>query len=543
MTQSHPDQSFDKRALMPKTPGTRELCFAFFLFLAFSLVSLYFSSIHSPFYRYSYFQDANVYMSVAKAMKHGLMPYRDVFDHKGILLYLINYAATLLFPKSMTGIYLILSLSLTGFLFYGYRIARMFIPVGPSLLAAILPLLFRVGSESLFPFGLGPSEEYMLPCLMACLFYLIRLSQPSEEYPNNGTNRLFFDSLIVGLFSGMMLWIKYSTLPAIGVSFLLLYIFLFSQKRGKDVLRSLSGVCLGVLLISMPLLLFLGAKGIAGDMWSSYILFNSKYVGGKVPDGYSADNMSNLYRTLPQILLSVPGILYLRKKTTWITRTGAGCVLAYLIMNLLTVLISGRFYYYYFLAFMPFPVLATTAVLHWIREIFARQSRIGFSRTMSRALIAGSIVLILSVNIYSSKINLPNGSVLYPKTNMEHCAEAINEYWDQNGNGRPPRIISFTVMEAGLMQLCDTYPQNRYFYMPGVFGSEADAIIREQISYIEQGTVDFVFVYGNYSAASLVSQTNAEYEQIYIRENLRSGDGSHYYIYAKVDRIQEDGKG
>jgi ABC-type molybdate transport system substrate-binding protein len=79
--------------------------------------------------------------------------------------------------------------------------------------------------------------------------------------------------------------------------------------------------------------------------------------------------------------------------------------------------------------------------------------------------------------------------------------------------------------------------------MPGVFGPEADTIIREQISYIEQGTVDFVFVYGNYSAASLVSQTNAEYEQIYIRENLRSGDGSHYYIYAKVDRIQEDGKG
>lgn len=123
------------------SPSTRERVRVFFLFLATALISLFFCCFHSPFYRFSIYPDANAYMGVARAIGHGLMPYRDVFDHKGILLYLINYGAGSLFPKSMTGVYLSISLSLTIFLWYGYRIARMFLSTIPSLIAT-LSLLF-----------------------------------------------------------------------------------------------------------------------------------------------------------------------------------------------------------------------------------------------------------------------------------------------------------------------------------------------------------------------------------------------------------------
>ena len=35
--------------------------------------------------------DSSVFRTIALQMDEGIMPYRDTFDHKGPLLYLINY--------------------------------------------------------------------------------------------------------------------------------------------------------------------------------------------------------------------------------------------------------------------------------------------------------------------------------------------------------------------------------------------------------------------------------------------------------------------
>ncbi len=40
--------------------------------------------------------DSSVFKTVALMMRHGGMPYRDTFDHKGPLLYLLNYTGSLI---------------------------------------------------------------------------------------------------------------------------------------------------------------------------------------------------------------------------------------------------------------------------------------------------------------------------------------------------------------------------------------------------------------------------------------------------------------
>ena len=37
-------------------------------------------------------QDSSVFIYVGNILKRGLMPYKDTFDHKGPLLYLLEYA-------------------------------------------------------------------------------------------------------------------------------------------------------------------------------------------------------------------------------------------------------------------------------------------------------------------------------------------------------------------------------------------------------------------------------------------------------------------
>ncbi|MDD4095546.1 MAG: glycosyltransferase family 39 protein [Oscillospiraceae bacterium] len=305
------------------SPSTRELVRVFFLFLATALISLFFCCFHSPFYRFSIYPDANAYMGVARAVRHGLMPYRDVFDHKGILLYLINYGAGSLFPKSMTGVYLSISLSLAIFLWYGYRIARMFLSTIPSLIATLSLLLFSVGHHIIYKDGGGSAEEYLMPCLMVCLYYLIRLGRYTEKEPNITPRRFFLDSLTTGLFCGVMLWVKYTPLPAVGAAFLILYVYMFTKKRSADAIRSLFGVFLGVITVSLPCLIFLWVNGLLDDAWSIYVMFNFHYIGGRVASVHTAANINNFYASFPHMIVTFPGLLYLRLKTKAFNGMGA----------------------------------------------------------------------------------------------------------------------------------------------------------------------------------------------------------------------------
>ena len=40
--------------------------------------------------------DSSIFIYVARSLGHGLMPYRDVFDQKGLLIYLIDYVGVLI---------------------------------------------------------------------------------------------------------------------------------------------------------------------------------------------------------------------------------------------------------------------------------------------------------------------------------------------------------------------------------------------------------------------------------------------------------------
>ena len=60
------------------------------LFLGLSFVFLFNSPLH-PWIRGESTTDSSVFRTVAMMMRYGYMPYRDSFDHKGPLLYIIEF--------------------------------------------------------------------------------------------------------------------------------------------------------------------------------------------------------------------------------------------------------------------------------------------------------------------------------------------------------------------------------------------------------------------------------------------------------------------
>lgn len=514
------------------TPGGRELVAAFFILLAGSAAALFFACYQSPLYRYVPYQDADIYMAVARAMRNGLMPYRDVFDHKGILLYLVNLLAHIIFPKAATGVYIYLSVSMALFLFFLYRISRMFLENKPAMIAVFLVLGWIFGTE-VYSDGGGSAEEYLLPCLSGCLYFFIRFIQYAEDKKTLSFRKFLIGSFLTGVFCGWMLWIKYTLIPAVGISFILLYTYLVIRKRVKDALLSLAGVVGGVLAVSIPCLAYLARHGILDDMWAVYIEFNRKYNSDK--SVVSDINKEHLIASVLPVVCLLLGMLFLRYRAKVLPARVFAGVLIFFLTIFATILLVGRYYAYYFLVFTPFYIFATGALVFLIGLGLGRLKISLVSGKVSLPIMTLFIVTVLLLTVAASGGRMHNQTIFANKTKLELCADAINEHWASRGQSGSPEIISYLFGEKGLMDLSHTYPRHLYFYLPNALGEDGKMIALEQTRYVREGTVDYIFMCGDLSHTDWVERVNPDYRPLVIIEAKYVTETVYYFVFTNLD--------
>lgn len=108
--------------------------------------------------------DSSVFSYVARVILNGGMPYRDAFDHKGPLIYLINVVGLLI--SDWKGIWVIEVVTLFSTFFIMYRIARLFV----SRIWSLLILLTSSCLLGTFYKGGNLTEEYAMPFIAAGIY-------------------------------------------------------------------------------------------------------------------------------------------------------------------------------------------------------------------------------------------------------------------------------------------------------------------------------------------------------------------------------------
>jgi hypothetical protein len=119
--------------------------------------------------------DSAIFMTIAQGMIDGKLPYVDFFDHKGPLIYFINYFGLLC--GGMKGIWLIEILFMSVSVFCGYKIALFFTDKYKAFLAVALTFI-------VFPSfwrGSNYTEEYVLPFVFISLFIFTSLFFKGEK--------------------------------------------------------------------------------------------------------------------------------------------------------------------------------------------------------------------------------------------------------------------------------------------------------------------------------------------------------------------------
>ena len=150
--------------------------------LAAAALLLAVCSKSSPLYPLNDWMDANIFYTAGKAMMNGQVLYRDVFDHKGPLLYLVYGVGWLLHCTGFWGVWGIEVLAFAAFLYAGLRTAELF--AGPLHPAWVLVPGAAAASGATFAHG-GSAEELCLPLLGAALYAGLRFfaARPDRRRP------------------------------------------------------------------------------------------------------------------------------------------------------------------------------------------------------------------------------------------------------------------------------------------------------------------------------------------------------------------------
>lgn len=270
------------------------------LLFAVAMVFVYlWSETTSPlYYDGGYNVDSQIFQYIGFAMTQGKVPYTDLFDHKGLLLYIYNALGYLLSPRFgvmlLQGMNLAATLSLWYWCLVSVRIRYV------RLLLTVLSLLLLMTYYQ----GGNLSEEWSLPFISYPFAAYVRMIQSGRcEFHQR-------ELFAIGLCIGALCLLRLNNAVPV-VSLLLyclaenLYLNRYAYAGRALVIISLSfvaAVATGVLFM----LTIGGWQGLK-DMWFANITFNLAYSENKQTLWFlQTDRIRDVYKSLLPIILLLP---------------------------------------------------------------------------------------------------------------------------------------------------------------------------------------------------------------------------------------------
>lgn len=219
----------------------------------------------SPLFVFNDWMDANIFFTMGKSMMNGRVLYRDVFDHKGPVLYLVYGIGWLLDHTGFAGVLVLEVLACAVFLAVSLRTVALLAEKSPHPAWALLPAA-GVAASRAFSHG-GSAEEFLLPLLAAALYGLLRSCKDEDAMPLRAV-------LAQGVLAGCALWLKYTVLGFYLAWVLILAVLYLRRGWYRALVRSCAAYLAGMALATLPWVLYFGAQGALPDWFTAYFYDN-----------------------------------------------------------------------------------------------------------------------------------------------------------------------------------------------------------------------------------------------------------------------------
>ena len=243
---------------------------------ALSAVLLALCSKSSPLYAFNDWMDANIFFTMGRSMLGGRVLYRDVFDHKGPVLYLLYGLAGLIGGTDFRGVLVLEIIAMTSFLYTGLRTAELLAGRRLSVWWMALPAAGMAASRA-FSHG-GSAEELLLPFLAAALYGLVKCLTANRQMPLRTV-------ALQGFLCGCALLLKYTVLGFYLAWVAVLAVLYLRRGWLRQLGRSCAAYLGGLALAALPWFAYFGAYHALDAWWECYFYDNLFLYKG---DGRSA---------------------------------------------------------------------------------------------------------------------------------------------------------------------------------------------------------------------------------------------------------------
>lgn len=432
-------------------------------YLAIAAVVLLLCSKSSPLFAFNDWMDANIFFTMGKSMFGGKVLYRDVFDHKGPVLYLLYGLGSLVDPTGFGGIFLLEVLSLALFLALGTRTAallcgRALHPAWSALPAA------AVAAGRAFFHG-GSAEEFLLPFLAAALYGGLRALCAGRRMPLPAV-------ALQGFLAGCALWLKYTVLGFYLAWVVLLAFWYLRRGWGRALAQSVGAYLGGIALATLPWGVYFGVHGALGDWFTAYFYDNLfLYTGSR---GGLAVWAQHLWWAVRDAL---PAMALLALFWAWALcagrRAAAGWVFA-LAAGLALTSLSVGYLVYYCLVLAVFAPLGLAPLAAWAAR-----------RALPRFFRAGVPWAALATAALFCWVASPNRNL------RGRAADALPQTrFAAQINATPgASLLNYGTLDGGFYTAAGVLPPCRYFCVTNM---PLEAQWTEQNSLLERGAVDYV---------------------------------------------------
>jgi len=454
------------------------------VFLLFYVFVLFLGcSKFSPLYDFNYWADINIYFNIGKGIWSDKVAYKDLFDHKGPIIFFIYSIGYLISHTTFLGMFFVQVLFQFVALYFSYLSIKLFVNQRLAILLSLLvPLFLLVFSQD----G-GSAEEFIYVFQIISLYFILKYFKKNESVSP------LYSMLIHGICLSTVFFIKLNLIVFWFFPVLIIFIDILIKRGSKYLLYSIIGLFSGISLVTLLLVFYFYYHKALGDLWSGYFEFNFLYGELHISSikDFILGIIAQIYRTTLSYYIVLPliflGILFFTFSSVFKSILGR-LALSLSALFLIVIIVTTRVLLtYYLISFSVFSVL-TCIMIGVIIEKYLKW----YGKNKYGYYILFFIICIV-FGVYQKNFFGYSLSTLYSRqfslTEVEVFENEIKKEAD------PTLLVAGFKKGLPIFTKMDILPNTKYFFFPNIHHEVFPALRDGQTKYILNQDVDFIVIY------------------------------------------------
>ena len=453
----------------------------YILFFMVAFLFLTFCANNSFLYAKFTSCDQSWYITMGNGFIHGKIPYRDMYEQKGPIVYFL-YAIIVFLSGNVRnayyGAFIVEIINLAVYMYLAYKFLNKFLNKYLSIIFSIISGIIIADSIYLC-WGGGAVEEYFSPVIM--WFILIGY----ENIKGKALSKK--QSLLIGLYLGLIFWSKYIILLPIFAVFVVWFIYKMIKKEYKETFTSIGYMMISFFALTLFILIFFLCFGALDDLFQCFFYDNLF----RYNDMISISN-STLYFTYDYAPLEYIIILCLFILTAFFAVKDKNILYLCMLYVFITALSKvGKLNYYYLpLTFLtPLLIIAFVQLFNCIKEKFNFEP-LKLPNKLFKFINISLIVVLIVVSSFALCVTNINSYVSIKDENtttQSIVAQTIHSY-----NLSSPTLLTFEMLDYGYYNAANIVPTEK-FYARNNFSRESYPELYESMEIaVREAHTDFV---------------------------------------------------